>query len=67
MFVGVTVGVEVTVAVTVGVGVGHNPKSITTNESTPPVLTTLFFLAHNKILGFGGKTLPVTNEPLQLI
>ena len=42
----VGVGVLVTVAVTVGVGDGHNPISITTNESTPPVLTTLFFLAH---------------------
>jgi hypothetical protein len=63
----VLVGVLVTVAVTVGVGVGQIPKSTTTNESTPPVLTTLFFLAHKLKLGFGGKTLPVTNEPLQLI
>ena len=35
------------------------------SEFTPPVLTTLFFLAHNKIFGFGGNILPVIKLPLQ--
>lgn len=55
------------VGVLVGVGDGHNPKSVITNEFTPPVLTTLFFLAHKKMSGLGVNTLPVIKSPSQLM
>lgn len=61
------VGVIVLVGVFVGVGVGQIPKSLIIREFTPPVLTTLFFLAHKKMSGLGVNTLPVIKSPSQLM